>query len=51
MHGLGAGDCFDEMALMDLLPRSASVRADQACRAIELTAADLLHLFEHGVWT
>ena len=47
LHGLGAGDCFGEMALMDLLPRSASVRADEACRAIELAAADLLHLFEH----
>ena len=47
LHGLGAGDCFGEMALMDLLPRSASVRADEACRAIELGAADLLHLFEH----
>ena len=46
LHSLGAGDCFGEMALMDLLPRSASVRADADCRAIELTAADLLHLFE-----
>ena len=46
LHGLGAGDCFGEMALMDLLPRSASVRADETCRAIELAAADLLHLFE-----
>lgn len=46
LHSLGAGDCFGEMALMDLLPRSASVRADEACRAIELSAADLLHLFE-----
>ena len=46
LHGLGAGDCFGEMALMDLFPRSASVRADEDCRAIELTATDLLHLFE-----
>jgi CRP-like cAMP-binding protein len=46
VHILGAGDCFGEMALMDLFPRSASVRADEDCRAIELAAADLLRLFE-----
>lgn len=46
LHCLGPGDCFGEMALMDLFPRSASVRADQDCQAIELTADDLLHLFE-----
>ena len=27
LNDLGAGDCFGEMALMDLFPRSASVRA------------------------
>ena len=43
---LGAGDCFGEMALMDLFPRSASVRALEDCEAIELSAADLLRLFE-----
>jgi CRP/FNR family transcriptional regulator, cyclic AMP receptor protein len=46
LHGLDVGDCFGEMALMDLFPRSASVRADEDCSAIELTANDLLHLFE-----
>ena len=46
LHGLGPGDCFGEMALMDLCPRSASVRADAQCHAIEFAAADLLHLFE-----
>jgi CRP-like cAMP-binding protein len=46
LHSLGAGDCFGEMALMDLGPRSASVCAEADCRAIELTAADLLRLFE-----
>ena len=49
LHGLGAGDCFGEMALMDLCPRSASVRADEDCRAIELAATDLLYLFERDV--
>jgi CRP/FNR family cyclic AMP-dependent transcriptional regulator len=46
LHRLGAGDCFGEMALMDLFPRSASVRAAEDCQAIELSAADLLRLFE-----
>jgi CRP-like cAMP-binding protein len=46
LHRLGTGDCFGEMALMDLFPRSASVFAIEDCRAIELSAADLLRLFE-----
>lgn len=45
---LGQGDCFGEMALLDLFPRSASVRADSACRAIEITAANLYRLFERN---
>jgi CRP/FNR family transcriptional regulator, cyclic AMP receptor protein len=43
---LGLGDCFGEMALMDLFPRSASVRAMENCKAIELTSDDLYRLFE-----
>jgi CRP/FNR family transcriptional regulator, cyclic AMP receptor protein len=46
LHDLGVGDCFGEMALMDLLPRSASVRADVDCQAIEISAANLHHLFQ-----
>jgi CRP-like cAMP-binding protein len=34
---LREGDCFGEMALIDLLPRSASVQAVQACNAMELS--------------
>ena len=49
LHALGVGDCFGEMALMDLSPRSASVRADADCQAIELGAGDLLNLFEHDI--
>ena len=49
LHVLGAGDCFGEMALMDLLPRSASVRAENDCRAIEFSSTDLMLLFEHDV--
>ena len=46
LRHLGQGDCFGEMALMDLQPRSASVRAEEDCTAIELRAEDLYRLFE-----
>jgi CRP-like cAMP-binding protein len=46
LHSLGVGDCFGEMALMDLLPRSASVRAVEPCRAIEFGSADLMQLYQ-----
>ena len=46
LHELAAGDCFGEMALMDLQPRSASVRALQDCVAIEFGSDDMLHLYE-----
>ena len=35
------------MALLDLSPRSASVRADEDCSAIRITPDNLLRLFEH----
>jgi CRP-like cAMP-binding protein len=46
---LGQGDCFGEMALLDLCPRSASVRADEDCSAIELSSSNLYRLFERDV--
>ncbi|HEY2255630.1 MAG TPA: cyclic nucleotide-binding domain-containing protein, partial [Variovorax sp.] len=46
---LGQGDCFGEMALLDLFPRSASVRADEDCSAIEITSANLYRLYEHDI--
>ena len=46
LNNMEAGDCFGEMALMDLCPRSASVRAETDCVAIELGSGDLLRLFE-----
>ena len=38
---LKEGDCFGEMAIMDLGPRSASVRAVEDCTAIQLSSTDL----------
>jgi CRP/FNR family transcriptional regulator, cyclic AMP receptor protein len=46
LRPLGPGDCFGEMALMDMHPRSASVRADAGCHALELGTDDLLALYE-----
>ena len=43
---LYAGDCFGEMALLDLFPRSASVLAIVPCTAIELSARSLYLLCE-----
>jgi CRP-like cAMP-binding protein len=47
LHHCHAGDCFGEMALLDLFPRSASVRAETDCSAIALTPAHLYRLYEH----
>jgi CRP/FNR family transcriptional regulator, cyclic AMP receptor protein len=49
LRTLGPGDCFGEMALMDLSDRSASVRAETDCVAIELSPDDLLRLYEHDI--
>jgi CRP-like cAMP-binding protein len=49
LNEMVAGDCFGEMALMDLLPRSASVRAETYCQAIEFSLHDLMRLYEHDV--
>ncbi|HEY1392129.1 MAG TPA: cyclic nucleotide-binding domain-containing protein [Methylibium sp.] len=48
LHHLEAGDCFGEMALMDLFPRSASVQAMLDCEAIEIRPQHLLRLFEQS---
>jgi CRP/FNR family transcriptional regulator, cyclic AMP receptor protein len=49
LRRLRQGDCFGEMALMDLFPRSASVRALEDCTAIELSAASLYRVYERDV--
>ena len=45
----GEGDCFGEMSLIDLYPRSASVQALTDCRAIELSNAELYELYQHDL--
>jgi CRP/FNR family transcriptional regulator, cyclic AMP receptor protein len=41
-----AGDCFGEVALIDLCPRSASVLAVEDCRAIEVSSTTLYRVYE-----
>jgi CRP-like cAMP-binding protein len=43
---LKQGDCFGEMAVMDLAARSASVRAVEDCTAIRVSAATLYKLYD-----
>jgi CRP-like cAMP-binding protein len=45
LRDLGVGDCFGEMALIDMSPRSASVIALEDCSAIRLTNADLFRVY------
>lgn len=49
LRQLGVGDCFGEMALVDIAPRSASVQALEDCRAIEIPVASLMKLYERDV--
>jgi CRP-like cAMP-binding protein len=46
LNFLSEGDCFGEMALMDLSPRSASIRAVEDCTAIRVSAANLYKIYE-----
>ena len=46
---LRQGDCFGEMALMDLGPRSASVMAVKDCTAIELSTASFYKVYEKSL--
>lgn len=45
LHELHSGDCFGEMALMDLQPRSASVLAVEDSVAIEISSATLTQVY------
>ena len=46
---LGPGDWFGEMSIVDIQPRSATVRALAPGRLIRITAADLDALYRHDV--
>ncbi len=46
LRHLGPKDCFGEMALMDLGPRSASVLARENCTALELSGQTLDELYK-----
>lgn len=45
LRSLERGDCFGEMALIDLQPRSASVLALEDSRAIEISSAALYEIY------
>ncbi len=46
---LGPGDWFGEMSIVDIQPRSATVRALASGRLIRITASDLDALYRHDV--
>ena len=49
LRTLKQGDCFGEMAVMDLCPRSASVRAVEDCTAIRISAANLYKVYSQDL--
>ena len=49
LRTLREGDCFGEMALIDFLPRSASVMAETNCQAIEIPANLLIKLHRQNL--
>lgn len=49
LQTLSAGDCFGEMAVMDHGPRSASVRALEACGAICISAGNLYKIYNQDL--
>jgi CRP-like cAMP-binding protein len=46
LRHLQRGDCFGEMALMDLASRSASIRAVTQCTAIQLSTANFQKIYQ-----
>lgn len=43
------GDCFGEMALIDLSPRSASIKATEDCRALKITTSMISNIYHSDV--
>jgi len=46
---LEQGDCFGEMALLDLYPRSCSIRAIGPCKVKEISQLSLFKLYEQDL--
>lgn len=46
---LSTGDCFGEMALIDLRPRSASIKALAPCVTLELTSATFYEIYRQDL--
>jgi len=49
LQTLEQGDCFGEMAVMDMCPRSASVRAVEDCTAIRISAGNLYRVYSQDL--
>ncbi len=49
LRTMGPGDCFGEMAIIDLFPRSASALAVHACEALQITPSILQDVYRHDM--
>ena len=49
LRRMNAGDCFGEMALIDLSPRSASARAVAPSVALQITPPILHEIYQHNL--
>lgn len=46
LNSLLVGDCFGEMAIIEMSPRSAAVKAVEDCRAIKISTGVLYDVYE-----
>ena len=49
LRTMNAGDCFGEMALIDLFPRSASALAMEPSEALQITPPILQEIYRHDL--
>ena len=49
LRRMTAGDCFGEMALVDLFPRSASALAVESSEALQITPPILAEIYRHDL--